>query len=99
MLRGAANMTLHAPPKIIIFGAPRSAIHPHLKTAAGSARLLGVLFLLLSVFPMLRAVGYLTFPGTMWNHRMLPVAATAMLFGPGAWYFIAARLIRQANPW
>src|SRR5436190_1459489 len=47
MMLGTANMTLHPPPKIIIFGAPRSAIHPQLKTAAGSAQLLGVVLVMI----------------------------------------------------
>jgi uncharacterized protein YjeT (DUF2065 family) len=76
----------------------KRAIHPELNAAADACRLLGLLFIFLGVFPLLMSqFGFGLRRGPMWLRQAMAIATTLVLVGPGAWYFVAARLTRRAD--
>jgi hypothetical protein len=82
------------------FGSKRTkrAIHPELNAAADACRLLGLLFIFLGVFPLFMSqFGFGLRRGPMWLRQAMAIATTLVLVGPGAWYFVAARLTRRAD--
>jgi nitrate reductase NapE component len=72
-------------------------VHPDLKAAADSCRLLGGLFIALGILPMLAVLRFVGAFGVEWMGRVLAIATTLVLVAPGAWYVVAARLIRRAD--
>jgi hypothetical protein len=77
---------------------PNRSIHPELNSAADACRLLGLLFICLGAFPLLLpqfGLGLRRGPG--WLQQAMGVVITLVLVGPGAWYFVAARLTRRAD--
>jgi hypothetical protein len=76
----------------------KRSIHPELNAAADACRLLGLLFICLGACPLLLpqfVIGLRR--GPMWLQQAMAIIITLVLVGPGAWYFVAARLTRRAD--
>jgi hypothetical protein len=91
------------PPPLNSFRSTRSkrstrSIHPELNAAADACRLLGLLFICLGGFPLLLPqFGIGLRRGPLWLQQAMAIVITLVLIGPGAWYFVAARLTRRAD--
>jgi hypothetical protein len=78
--------------------ARRRSIHPELNAAADACRLLGLLFICLGACPLLLPqFGIGMRRGPLWLQQAMALVITLVLVGPGAWYFVAARLTRRAD--
>jgi hypothetical protein len=76
----------------------KRSVHLELNAAAGACRLLGLLFICLGAFPLLLPqFGFGLRRGPWWLQQVMAVVITLVLVGPGAWYFVAARLTRRAD--
>jgi hypothetical protein len=67
-----------------------------LRAAVGDVRLVGGLFILLGLFPMLLAFFSAARGGTR-GARIIAIVNTLILLGPGVWYFAAGTMMRRLS--
>jgi hypothetical protein len=76
----------------------RRAAEPYrqLRAAIGDVRLVGGLFVLLGLLPMVLIFTTLG-RGDTWGARLLAIVNTIVLLGPGVWYFAAGTMMRRLS--